>query len=143
MDTPEKPQRPWWRKKRWQTAVVIWLALPPLYVLSVGPAIYVDRRWCSLPLDSWYRPITERLLYGPGFARDSWNCYLAWWDKAAMPYEPRPIAVEPIVRGPTSEQSYAAWRERFVTAPGPVHAQTMKSVEQSVLEGPELPPIPN
>jgi hypothetical protein len=39
MDEPGKPQRRWWRKKRWWAVGLLWLALG--YPASLGPYGYV------------------------------------------------------------------------------------------------------
>ena len=40
--TAPPPRRPWWRRKRWITAVVLLLALS--YPVSEGPLRYAERR---------------------------------------------------------------------------------------------------
>lgn len=57
-----EPKRPWWRKKRWQAAIVLWLSLPILYVFSAGPAAYgYERGWLSpsFYISIYYNPMYE------------------------------------------------------------------------------------
>jgi hypothetical protein len=42
VDTPEKPKRPWWKKKRWWPAFAIWLVMA--YFASEGPMFYLLAR---------------------------------------------------------------------------------------------------
>jgi hypothetical protein len=87
VDTPEKPKRPWYRKKRWQAVAAVWLALPPLYALSWGPAYYSAARgwWQWSP--AVYRPV-HFLKYEcriPGISDALWS-YDAYWRRIARPH---------------------------------------------------------
>lgn len=43
-----QPTRPWWKKKRWLAAAILWLALPIVYVFACGGAAYaLGRDWIS------------------------------------------------------------------------------------------------
>ena len=48
-------RRPWWKKKRWAAALVLWLLVA--YPLSVGPAGYANAR-------GWLRPPVIAVLEG-------------------------------------------------------------------------------
>jgi len=50
--TAPPPRRPWWKRKRTWAAGAVWMAaVPVLYALSMGPAVYcVGRGW--LPADT-------------------------------------------------------------------------------------------
>ena len=52
-------RRPWWKRKRSIAAAVLWLALPILYPLSLGPAAYaVNRGWLPAePCIAFYHPL--------------------------------------------------------------------------------------
>jgi hypothetical protein len=80
MDSPETPNRPRWRKKRWWAAVAFWLVLPVVYILGDGPVGYcVTRGWISLSIwngvygPAW-RPVVK--LGGPP---DTFVRYHFWW----------------------------------------------------------------
>ena len=84
MDTPEKPKRPWWRKKRWWAALAIWLALPVLYVLSAGPAAYgYERGWLSpaFYIGAYYNPMYELRPFIPVAA------WMRWWAERGHQHE--------------------------------------------------------
>jgi len=51
--------RRWWARKRWRLAAALWLSLPILYLLSLGPAAYlVGRGWAdAADVDPYYAPI--------------------------------------------------------------------------------------
>lgn len=54
-------KRPWWRKKRWQAAMLLWLAA--LYPASIGPVDYVSRlHLLGRTSADAYRAPAERLL---------------------------------------------------------------------------------
>lgn len=76
----EKPQTPWWRKKRWWAVFAFWLALPPLYVLSSGPALYGSYAgwWPPRTVGFVYAPLTRAASGEDAFAR-WYNAYLVRW----------------------------------------------------------------
>jgi hypothetical protein len=45
----DAPRKPFWKRKRWIAATMLWLAL--MYPASLGPVIYVGSRW-SMPQGS-------------------------------------------------------------------------------------------
>jgi hypothetical protein len=57
--TSPAPQRPFWKRKRWIAAAVLWLV--SMYPLSLGPAFYcVGRGWLSAGDDvatAFYKPL--------------------------------------------------------------------------------------
>ena len=58
VDTPEKPKRPWWQKKRWWSAILLWIVLA--YPLSLWPVAYlVGRGWLPVfAVKGAYAPVT-------------------------------------------------------------------------------------
>ena len=80
MDTPEKPKRPWWRKKRWWAVGLLWLSLPAIYAVSVGPAYYaVVRGWLREgDHERAYRPLHRACASSPTLdaAVVGWEL---WW----------------------------------------------------------------
>ena len=49
-------RRPWWKKKRWAAAGLLWLAAT--YAASLGPAVYaVNRGWLPRQCYPAYRPL--------------------------------------------------------------------------------------
>jgi hypothetical protein len=70
-----EPRRPWWKKKRWAAALVLWLLVA--YPLSAGPAVYAVARW--------WLPGQALAVYSPIFAlvslkeSQSFGNYLGWW----------------------------------------------------------------
>ena len=85
MDTPEKPKRTWWRKKRWRVVIAAWLLLPVAFPLSIGPALYcLHRGWIpgegfdpSRRIIAFYRPVDSAVL-GTPFAKP-FNRWQVWW----------------------------------------------------------------
>lgn len=78
METPEKPKRRWYRKKRWWAAGLLWLALPQLYVLSAGPLMYVNARgWWEFPMD-YCDPLWAAADYFPTFGYP-FGAYVGWF----------------------------------------------------------------
>ena len=75
------PRRPWWKRRRWIAALAAYLlALPILYLLSGGPALYAVRRgWLSGPtirpvyLPAWTDILGEPII-GPVY-----RAYCDWW----------------------------------------------------------------
>lgn len=56
MTQTDAPRRPWWRKKRWVAAGLLWL--PIAYALSYGPASYaVGRGWLGGGVRAAYAPL--------------------------------------------------------------------------------------
>ena len=111
----ETPRKPWWKRKRWRLALVVWLALPALYVAGYGPAMYCSGRgWVSdEEADAAYAPMAwERWRQGgsrwPGWYQSYiWRCRLAgqsaylaspegqqsmreWWARKAEEDRPQP-----------------------------------------------------
>jgi len=84
--TAPPSRRPWYRRKRtWAAAV--WLLLPVLYVLSMGPAAYVHSRtgWFPYWLFRLYAPLwgtTEGTS-----AASLLDSYEAWWITLAVEHE--------------------------------------------------------
>jgi hypothetical protein len=88
----DAPRKPFWKRKRWIAVAVLWLVLPPLYVLSTGPVIYAaSRGWISgdMPHTVYYPllPVTDRF---PAFTR--WlNDYTGWWWTIGLRHRVQPI----------------------------------------------------
>ena len=75
------PRRPWWRKKRWAVALLLWLL--GAYPLSYGPAFGFwwrtdDPRFDRIFLAA-YDPMQTLRLRGPDPARDALGRYLDLW----------------------------------------------------------------
>lgn len=79
MDTPEKPKRSWWRKKRWWAAGLLWLSVA--YVLSAGPVRYaVARGWMpDASFHTFYRPVWKVALRWR--LHNAWGAYHSWWHR--------------------------------------------------------------
>ena len=81
------------RRERWakRTAVGLALGLPVLYVLSIGPAIWLSARDISLGLsfdgrrftDSFYQPVLWSMVEGPSF----FGTAISWWGSLGVPAE--------------------------------------------------------
>ena len=76
-------RRPWWKKKRWATALALWFVVAG-YPVSLGPQVYAVRRgWLPQAVVPWkgsqgWRP--RRSLPGR---------YLQWWDDVAFRHATR------------------------------------------------------
>jgi hypothetical protein len=77
----ELPRKPFWKRKRWIAAAVLWLVI--WYPLSVGPLEYVFARdWISQSAVEWLIPFYWPLVAlansdtPPG---DVFSSYAAWW----------------------------------------------------------------
>lgn len=73
-------KRPWYRRKRWWAAGLLWLAIA--YPLSAGPAGYaVGRLWLDVDLVSaLYRPVLpDEILYEGGGPRHVLGRYYLRW----------------------------------------------------------------
>ena len=95
VDRLEKPIRPWWKKKRWRAAILLWVALPILYVAASGPVLYCTyRQWIPRSVfNAAYRPLARSTLhYGP--ASDALIDYGFWWQKLAQVHEHREYVLE-------------------------------------------------
>ena len=93
VDTPEKPKRPRWRKKRWRLAAAAWLMLPAAFVSARGPLRYAEiRGWVSLELclsvEHVYEDVDD-VLRRIGFIRFSlwWDDYAQGWQDAGLRHE--------------------------------------------------------
>ena len=80
MDTPEKPKRPSWKRKRWWAAAVLLLLVA--YPASVGPIGYgFGRGWVPSNIALAYvAPMTA--LFGPSEYSPvgaAFNDYADWW----------------------------------------------------------------
>lgn len=55
------PPRPFYKRKRWIAAGVLWLVVPAAYLGSFGPAAYcVGRGWMGhYRFEDIYRPLTK------------------------------------------------------------------------------------
>ena len=59
----------WWQKRRWRGALAAWLALPIVYVLSIGPACYCrNRGWCGAEIWGPYAPLSAASGLHPALA---------------------------------------------------------------------------
>ena len=82
-------RKPWWRRKGWIATAAIWLALPILYPLCMGPAFYAwYRDWIS---DDFivvvYTPIAELQKHSPPF-HAAMNSYVTWWFELYVRHQP-------------------------------------------------------
>jgi hypothetical protein len=77
----EPHRAPFWKRKRWIAAGVVWLVIVPfVYPLSFGPLLYLNRR-------GWFQGETWLQLYAPinrfvsSDVREStgYYTYLDWW----------------------------------------------------------------
>jgi hypothetical protein len=69
-------KRPWWKRKRWAAALLLWLVAA--YPLSAGPACYAEwAGWLREPLADAFRPVQ----HAPEdtAAGRCWNAYIDWW----------------------------------------------------------------
>lgn len=83
--------RPWWKKKRWLAALVLWVAVA--YPLSAGPAAYCAARgWCPMGLaNAAYAPLALAVRPSPGLRR-TFEDYGRWWLRLAAEHEYGPMA---------------------------------------------------
>jgi hypothetical protein len=81
-----EPKRPWWRKKRWAAAMLLWLfAVTIIYPLSNGPYDYcLGRQWISA--STWercrviYVPVEKALVWsGRTDLYYEWCAYCQRW----------------------------------------------------------------
>jgi hypothetical protein len=78
-----QPRRPCWRKNRYRLTAALWLTLPILYPLSVGPANYIRARdWLPAPchpaLDAFHRPLLWATKDHPD-VQSALVAYGDWW----------------------------------------------------------------
>ena len=93
-----EPKRPWWRKKRWWAATLLWLAVG--YPLLLGPLTYAHfRGWVSAgAVLAAHEPVRLVLVGLPqGRFRNTLiaynGLYIDWWVRLAeSPPAPRPIS---------------------------------------------------
>lgn len=89
MDTPEKPQRSWWRRKRWLGGIALLLCIS--YPASIGPLFYCSGRgWVPAEVHSvLVRPCLEITIRFTEILPEPWNfhfshCYKEyrkwWWE---------------------------------------------------------------
>ena len=78
----EEP-RPWWKKKRWVTALALWVAVA--YPLSAGPATYCQvRGWFPWELNNAaYAPLALAVRTSSGLTR-TLKSYVEWWLRLAQ-----------------------------------------------------------
>lgn len=80
-------RRPWWKRKRWWAAIVLWLLLPVLYALSTGPALYVIYAYCRTNERGqhwydWYEAVygpAERAVFAWPVMEEIGGEYQLWW----------------------------------------------------------------
>ncbi len=82
-------RKPWWKRKRWHIAAALWLSLPILYPLSMGPAFYA---WYSDWISDdvivvFYSPIAEAQKRSPAIDA-AMNSYVEWWFERYVRHNP-------------------------------------------------------
>ena len=85
MNATEEAGRPRWRRARYSVLALVWLSLPVLYVLGVGPLCYLGIRGYALPrwLVDVYRPM-EYPIDGPYGGPTGLVTYVVWWQNLAF-----------------------------------------------------------
>lgn len=88
--TEPRPEKPWWRKRRWRLVIAAWLLLPFLYFASGGPAMYmIERGWLSPEAAAtFYRPVHPVFRRYPALAPPV-HRHHAWWRSLAARHESR------------------------------------------------------
>jgi hypothetical protein len=81
MDQP--PLRPWWKRKRWWAAGLLWLLV--MYPLSIRPVAYLEARF-GLPQGFWlpYVPLLAGQEQSPELRDATILPYLQWWADLAL-----------------------------------------------------------
>ncbi len=82
--TSPAPQRPFWKRKRWIAAAVLWLVAA--YFISAGPTVYAVRcGWLSMPVAEFaYAPLNDAMNEIPG-VDPAFGWYLRWWWGLPLP----------------------------------------------------------
>ena len=81
-------RRPFYRRKRWLAVGLLWLAVPVLYALSLGPVDYAARRgllpsW-AFAVAAWvYKPLDSPAGIWDFTERTGFNDYRRWWVRLA------------------------------------------------------------
>lgn len=106
-------RRPWWRRKRWQAVIALWLALPILYFVAEGPAAHAGRfSETAESLREFLYPevLDEALAYWPVLADFRASYIGRWtdgvrlvriydvevrWEPAKSPKGPAPLDIAP------------------------------------------------
>ena len=79
----DAPGRPWWKRKRWGAAGLLWLALS--YPVSIGPAGYLSI-WGVISYDTYnaiYRPLDLWFFNTPLSRFCRGEEYVTWWVRLA------------------------------------------------------------
>jgi hypothetical protein len=80
--TDRPARRSWWRKKRWAAALLLWLILiPVLYVLSMGPAVYLFcNGWIGKEAyEAYATPTFHVVRRVPDDVGLAFGRYIGWW----------------------------------------------------------------
>ncbi len=77
--TDDTSRRPWWRRKRTATALVLWLLVA--YPLSVGPAAYATQRgWITQATAEAYAWPIEAADDAAEAVGDAYQAYVDWFE---------------------------------------------------------------
>jgi hypothetical protein len=75
----EAPRKPFWKRKRWIAAGVLWLVIA--YPVSEGPARYAEmRHW--IPFTPAYLPLETAEQWVPGYWTFRWQ-WKQYWETLA------------------------------------------------------------
>ena len=89
----DEPKQPWWRKKRWWAAGLIWLVVA--YAVGYGPLVYaVSRQWLTSPVAAALFIPAELVSRGTGY-EDAMRSYARWWMVKALQDEGGTVRVLP------------------------------------------------
>ena len=82
--TAPPPRRPWWKRKRWAAAAVLWIVVA--YPLCAGPALYCHARgWLSSDLyNAAFNTPLNYALRNPFGDAIGFTAYIAWWARLGL-----------------------------------------------------------